>query len=141
MCAMFLNGDELVELTNKKQSRPQLRALKTMGIEHRIRPDGTPAVSEVVSNYAKMVEGGRIDKDKGRAVLNAVHKRCGEVSQSIAKHTNLPMEGAREGRFKALGEATKKQLEAMQKLMEELKKIIEALLRAVGLGRKKGKAM
>ena len=41
---MFLRNDEIVALTNRQRSAAQVRALRTMGIEHRIRPDGTVAI-------------------------------------------------------------------------------------------------
>lgn len=37
---LFLTRNELIELTGYKRSGAQLRALRQMGIEHRIRPDG-----------------------------------------------------------------------------------------------------
>ncbi len=42
--SMFLGNDEIIELTNRQRSAAQVRALRTMGIEHRIRPDGTVAI-------------------------------------------------------------------------------------------------
>ncbi|MBX6381461.1 MAG: DUF4224 domain-containing protein [Microbispora sp.] len=36
--------DELIEITGKRQGAAQIRALRAMGIEHRMRPDGTPFV-------------------------------------------------------------------------------------------------
>lgn len=44
---MFLTHDELVDLTNKQRRDAQIRALRYMGIEHRIRPDGSVAVLRV----------------------------------------------------------------------------------------------
>ena len=43
---MFLTSDELFQLTGKRQSAAQVRALRFMGIEHKIRPDGSVAVLE-----------------------------------------------------------------------------------------------
>lgn len=40
----FLIPEEVVALTNCKVHSAQIRALKTMGIEHRVRPDGTVAI-------------------------------------------------------------------------------------------------
>ena len=42
--SMFLRNEEVVALTNRQRSTAQVRALRTMGIEHRIRPDGTVAI-------------------------------------------------------------------------------------------------
>jgi len=41
---MFLTKNELKELTKRSRYTAQTRALRTMGIEHRIRPDGSLAV-------------------------------------------------------------------------------------------------
>lgn len=41
---MFLTPEELIELTGKRQAAAQVRALRFMGLEHRIRPDGSVAV-------------------------------------------------------------------------------------------------
>ena len=40
---MFLRYDELAELTGRKHHKAQASALRSMGIEHRVRPDGTVA--------------------------------------------------------------------------------------------------
>ena len=40
----FLESDELQELTGRKQRSSQIRELRYMGIEHRIRRDGSIAV-------------------------------------------------------------------------------------------------
>ena len=37
---MFLTDDELFGLTGAKRRESRVRALRTMGIEHRVRPDG-----------------------------------------------------------------------------------------------------
>lgn len=41
---MFLTAAELLELTRKKRSDAQAAVLKALGIEHKVRPDGTVAV-------------------------------------------------------------------------------------------------
>ncbi len=41
---MFLDSTELLELTNRKRASAQARVLRSMGIEHKIRPDGSVAV-------------------------------------------------------------------------------------------------
>ena len=41
---LTLTEAELYDLTHKKRSAAQVRALRGMGIEHRQRPDGTVAV-------------------------------------------------------------------------------------------------
>ena len=42
--SLTLSPEELTELTHKKKSSAQVRALRTMGIEHKVRPDGSVAV-------------------------------------------------------------------------------------------------
>lgn len=44
LTSMFLEPDELVTLTGRTQNRAQARALRMMGIEHRVRPNGTVVV-------------------------------------------------------------------------------------------------
>jgi hypothetical protein len=41
---VFLDADELVELTRRRRSDAQMRVVQTMGIEHRRRSDGTVVV-------------------------------------------------------------------------------------------------
>jgi hypothetical protein len=41
---MILTSDELVELTERRRSSSQVKVLRFMGIEHRVRPDGSVAV-------------------------------------------------------------------------------------------------
>lgn len=41
---MFLDDDEVVQLTGKQRRPAQARVLTLMGIEHRLRPDGSVAV-------------------------------------------------------------------------------------------------
>lgn len=40
----FLSEDELYELTKKKRRPSQITVLRFMGIDHKIRPDGSVAV-------------------------------------------------------------------------------------------------
>jgi hypothetical protein len=41
---MFLDRAELVELTSRRRNDAQLKMLRAMGIEHRVRADGSIAV-------------------------------------------------------------------------------------------------
>ncbi|MGO4379654.1 DUF4224 domain-containing protein [Pseudoduganella sp. RAF19] len=41
---MFLDSDEVRELTDRIQRAAQAKVLRSMGIEHRARPDGSLAV-------------------------------------------------------------------------------------------------
>ena len=43
---MFLTREELIELTGKKRRASQAEALRQMGIEHKLRGDGSVAVHE-----------------------------------------------------------------------------------------------
>lgn len=51
---MFLSKEELVELTKRHRSDCQIKALRSMGIEHRVRIDGTPAV---LTEHVKRIFG------------------------------------------------------------------------------------
>ena len=42
--AMFLDRDELAQLTSRRRRNAQVHMLRAMGIEHRVRPDGSVAV-------------------------------------------------------------------------------------------------
>lgn len=42
--SLTLSPDELKELTHKARPSAQVRALRAMGIEHKVRPDGSVAV-------------------------------------------------------------------------------------------------
>jgi Domain of unknown function (DUF4224) len=44
MDGMFLDDDELRSMTHRVQRAAQARVLRSMGIEHRARPDGSLAV-------------------------------------------------------------------------------------------------
>ena len=48
----FLNRQELTELTHKIRPSAQARALGEMGIEYRVRPDGSVAVLKSVVEKA-----------------------------------------------------------------------------------------
>lgn len=54
--SMFLDSDEIRELTNRIQHSAQARTLRSMGIEHRQRPDGSLAV---LRSHVEEVIGGR----------------------------------------------------------------------------------
>lgn len=42
--SMFLTDDELTGLTGKRRQSARIRVLNGMGIQHKIRPDGSVAV-------------------------------------------------------------------------------------------------
>lgn len=41
---MFLTAEELKEMTKRTQYRAQVQVLRALGIEHKIRPDGSVLV-------------------------------------------------------------------------------------------------
>lgn len=57
LTSMFLEPDELVTLTGRTQNRAQARALRMMGIEHRVRPNGTIVV---LSEHVAVVLGAQV---------------------------------------------------------------------------------
>lgn len=66
LTSMFLEPDELVTLTGRTQNRAQARALRMMGIEHRVRPNGTIVV---LSEHVALVLGAQ----------TAVAARCASI--------------------------------------------------------------
>lgn len=44
MITMFLTDDDLTELTGKRQNAARIRVLNAMGVQHKIRPDGSIAL-------------------------------------------------------------------------------------------------
>lgn len=59
---MFLTPDEIKELTGKQRKPAQLRALRFMGIEHKVRPDGALIISR--SHIEKVLDGNIATKIK-----------------------------------------------------------------------------
>jgi len=61
MQSIFLEPEELEQLTHRSRRDAQTRALKFMGIEHRVRPDGTVAVlrSHVHQVFGDTAEASR----------------------------------------------------------------------------------
>lgn len=43
--SLVLTDAEVAELTDKRRRDAQVRALRTMGVEHRVRPDGSVVVA------------------------------------------------------------------------------------------------
>lgn len=58
---MILTPDELAALTGKVRRDAQVRALRFMGIDHKVRPDGTVAV---LRSHAEKVLGGESSSSK-----------------------------------------------------------------------------
>lgn len=66
MAGLNLSYNELVELTHFKISKKQVEALRFMGIEHRVRPDGSVAVLR--SHVDRVMGGSEPFKDKRATV-------------------------------------------------------------------------
>ncbi|OQP49083.1 hypothetical protein A4R26_31135 [Niastella populi] len=56
---MFLSITEINQLTGKKKPTSQARALRFMGIEHKIRPDGKLLVSR--AHVEKLLDGESVN--------------------------------------------------------------------------------
>lgn len=56
----FLDKEEIQTLTNKTVRPAQVRALKAMGIEHKVRPDGSVAILRA---HINKVFDGNPDKE------------------------------------------------------------------------------
>lgn len=56
---MFLTDDEIRELTRRVHHNVQSNTLSKMGIEHRLRPDGSVAV---LRSHVESVLSGKSDK-------------------------------------------------------------------------------
>jgi hypothetical protein len=65
---MFLTPAEIHELTGKTRKPAQRRALNTMGIEHKVRPDGAVIVSR--SHIENVLDGNAVTKVRKRVEPN-----------------------------------------------------------------------
>ena len=59
--SLFLNSDELIELTGRKRASLQIAELKRMLIPYRVNAIGHPVVTRVA------IEGGRQAKEERKA--------------------------------------------------------------------------
>jgi hypothetical protein len=57
---MILSPKELIDLTGRTRKDAQVCALRFMGIEHRLRPDGSVVVSR--SHVERILGGSSTDK-------------------------------------------------------------------------------
>lgn len=64
MSKMFLDDEELRELTHRTHHTSQMKVLKSMGIEHRTRPDGSAAV---LRSHVEAVLGGAVAAPRKKA--------------------------------------------------------------------------
>lgn len=53
--SLFLSNEELKALTGKQRKSAQVSALETLGISHKVRPDGAPLVLRA---HIEMIMGG-----------------------------------------------------------------------------------
>ena len=60
--SLYLSHDELRELTGRTRHSAQARALRHMGVTHKIRPDGRVIVLR--SHLAAILDGKSADKSK-----------------------------------------------------------------------------
>lgn len=58
---MILTDEELKDLTGRSRKASQVQVLRFMGIEHRIRPDGSVAVSRA---HVEQVLGAHVQARK-----------------------------------------------------------------------------
>lgn len=64
----LLTHEEIEQLTGKVRKPAQVRALRFMGVEHKIRPDGAVIVSR--SHVEKILDGDMASKVKRRVEPN-----------------------------------------------------------------------
>ena len=71
---MFLTDDEVVALTGRQRKPAQARVLTFMGIEHRLRPDGSVAVAR-----------SHVEKLFGAAIYTGKPKRKTQPNFDLVK--------------------------------------------------------
>lgn len=64
---LFLSEKEVIALTERRTRPSQTRALKSMGIEHKVRPDGSVAILR--AHIIKVFDGGSETKSKTKQVV------------------------------------------------------------------------
>jgi hypothetical protein len=78
MKSLFLSDDELIGLTNRRMRTAQVKALRGMGIQHKLRPDGSPVILR--SHIEKILcgtnrEQARIEIQPDWSTINAPKKK------------------------------------------------------------------
>lgn len=58
---MFLNDSEIEQLTKRKRAKAQQRQLNAMGIQHKVRADGSLVV---LSAHVDKILGGDVERSK-----------------------------------------------------------------------------
>jgi prophage regulatory protein len=79
--SMFLRAEELRELTQRRQSRSQSEMLRALGIEHKVRPDGSLIVLR--AHVVKLLGG-----DGREAAADELHRI---VAQRLVATEHAPM--------------------------------------------------
>lgn len=82
MAKMFLDSAEMRELTQRSHRTSQAKVLRSMGIEHRSRPDGSMAV---LRSHVEHILGGSAkiskklaDIEPNWSALNATRTQAGK---------------------------------------------------------------
>jgi hypothetical protein len=64
---LFLTEEEVIALTDRRTRPSQTRALKSMGIEHKVRPDGSVAILR--AHIIKVFDGGSETRTKTKQAV------------------------------------------------------------------------
>jgi len=75
---LFLDDEEVIRLTGRKKRNAQVIALRYMGIEHKIRPDGAVIVSR--SHIQKLLDGDSVK----RRIIHKVEPNWGALDAKIS---------------------------------------------------------
>lgn len=70
MDSMFLTEDEIASMTGKRRHNAQVKVLRTIGMEHKVRPDGSIVV---LRTHAERILGERAPKSKIKVWEPAFH--------------------------------------------------------------------
>ena len=70
MDSMFLTEEEIADLTKKQRHSAQARVLRGLGVEHKVRPDGSIVVLRM---HAERILGERAPKSKIKVWEPAFH--------------------------------------------------------------------
>jgi hypothetical protein len=96
---MFLSDDELTSLTGAKRRDARVRALRAMGIEHRVRPDGTVIVLR--SHVEQLLGGAPSNRVTPEREPNWDALRRPEKSPNTAAYRKRSSSGLRRARLAA----------------------------------------
>lgn len=64
---LFLTDEEVQALTDRRARKSQVLVLKSMGIEHRVRPDGSVAILR--AHIIKLFDGGSSTQSKTKEAV------------------------------------------------------------------------